>query len=168
MYKKAKMAPQHSIDSQVRTRSCGSCTACCDGWLRIEVAGHKVDRDAPCPFSSGHNCKIYPDRPKDPCQNFICGWLASRSPLPEWMRPDQASMILLAAELRWNDLPVDVAVAVGDAPKTKALNWLKDFSQTQKRPLLYQSGGRWFAFGPEAFQNEMREAMAEGKGLWRD
>lgn len=147
-------------------RSCGSCTACCDGWLRIEVAGHKVDRGHPCPFSSGHHCTIYEERPKDPCGAFTCGWLAANSPLPEWMRPDQASMILLPAELRWNKLPVDVAVAVGNAPKAKALAWLKSFCQARGRPLLYQASDEWFAFGPPDFQKEMSELIARGEQIW--
>src|SRR6266849_2422929 len=69
-------------------RQCGTCTACCDGWLKIEVYGHQVDRGKPCPFSSGHCCTIYSTRPQDPCREFICGWLVGSSPLPEWMRPD--------------------------------------------------------------------------------
>lgn len=147
-------------------RHCGSCTACCDGWLQIEVRGHKVSRGTPCPFSTGHNCTIYAERPEDPCQNFICGWLTAKSPLPEWMRPDQAGMILLPAQFRWNDLRVDVAVAVGEAPKTKALTWLKGFCETHRRPLLYQVGAEWYAFGPEAFQTEMLAALARGERLW--
>jgi len=82
------------------------------------------------------------------------------------MRPDQASMILLPAEFRWNELPVDVAVAVGDAPKAKALAWLKSFCQTHGRPLLYQTSEEWFAFGPPEFQKEMGELIARGEQLW--
>jgi hypothetical protein len=147
-------------------RRCGSCTACCDGWLQIEVRGHAVSRGKPCPFSTGHDCTIYEERPEDPCQKFKCGWLIARSPLPEWMRPDQAGMILLPAQLRWNELAVDVAVAVGEAPKTKALTWLKQFCETYRRPLLYQVDTVWHAFGPEAFQLEMRAAMARGETIW--
>jgi hypothetical protein len=147
-------------------RRCGSCTACCDGWLQIEVRGHKVGRGKPCPFSTGHNCTIYADRPADPCQKFICGWLIARSPLPEWMRPDQAGMILLPAQFHWNKLAVDVAVAVGEAPKAKAIGWLKGFCEAHRRPLLYQLGTEWHAFGPESFQTEMPDALARGERLW--
>ncbi len=83
------------------------------------------------------------------------------------MRPDQAGMILLPSQFLWNDLPVDVAVAVGDAPKTKALTWLKAFCERFRRPLLYQVDAEWFAFGPEAFQKEMTEALARGEQPWR-
>jgi hypothetical protein len=83
------------------------------------------------------------------------------------MRPDQAAMILLPAELSWNNLAVDVAVAVGDAPKPKALAWLKRFCEAHRRPLLYQAAQEWVAFGPEAFQREMRALIASGGQLWR-
>ena len=99
------------------TRTCGSCTACCDGWLQIEVRGHKVRKGQPCPFSVAHQCAIYPERPHDPCREFVCGWLVASSPLPDWMRPDKADMIMLAANFFWHGLPVDVIVAAGPWPK---------------------------------------------------
>src|SRR5215813_3882250 len=95
----------------VAARQCGTCSACCDGWLKIEVDGQQVDRGQPCRFSTGHNCAIYDRRPQHPCREFICGWLARGSPLPEWMRPDQAGMIVLPANFAWQAHPVDVAVA---------------------------------------------------------
>src|SRR5947209_6989455 len=78
-------------------RSCGECTACCDGWLQIEVRGHAVRKGSPCPFSTAGRCTIYPDRPQHPCREFVCGWLTASSPLPDWMRPDKSHLILLAA-----------------------------------------------------------------------
>jgi hypothetical protein len=147
-------------------RQCGSCTACCDGWLKIEVYGHRIDRGKPCPFSAGHSCTIYERRPQDPCRDFICGWLARKSPLPEWMRPDKAGMILLPANFRWQDHPVDVAVAVGERPKTKALDWLKSFCAAHKRLLIYQMGEDWYAFGPPAFQQEMHDRIGRGERPW--
>ena len=39
-------------------RSCGTCTACCDGWLRIEVRGHQVRPGKPCPFRIQHGCEL--------------------------------------------------------------------------------------------------------------
>jgi hypothetical protein len=147
-------------------RSCGPCTACCDGWLKIEVYGHAVDRGKPCRFSVGHRCTIYETRPQHPCREFICGWLSQGSPLPEWMRPDKADMIVLPANFTWQGRPVDVAVAAGDRPKTKALEWLKAFCAERTRLLLYQIDGEWYAFGPPTFQQEMGERIRRGERLW--
>ncbi|GAC1328142.1 MAG: hypothetical protein NVSMB26_03080 [Beijerinckiaceae bacterium] len=149
-----------------KARECGTCTACCDGWLRIEVRGHDVRPGTPCPFSSGHHCTIYSTRPENPCQKFVCGWLTPNSPLPEQMRPDQAGMILLPANFDWRGRPVDVAVRVGPRPKKSALEWLKTFTLNARRLLLYQIEDEWFAFGPPAFQTEMQERIASGDKPW--
>jgi hypothetical protein len=149
-------------------RTCGNCTACCDGWLQIEVRGHRVRRGEPCPFSVEHQCSIYSERPQHPCREFICGWLIASSPLPDWMRPDKSDMIMLAANFMWHGLPVDVVVAAGDRPKKKALDWLMKFSSEKKRLLIYQMEEDWFAFGPLAFQAEISERIGRGEKPWAD
>ena len=149
-------------------RSCGACTACCDGWLQIEVRGHHVEPGKPCPFRGGQGCAIYDERPQHPCREFVCGWLATSSPLPDWMRPDKSGMIMLAANFMWQGLPVDVIVPVGTRPKQKALAWLMQFSAERRRPLLYQLDGEWFAYGPPAFQTEISERIQRGDTPWAD
>ncbi len=150
------------------TRSCGGCTACCDGWLKIEVRGHQVRPGRPCPFSVDHRCSIYAERPSDPCREFICGWLVELSPLPDWMRPDKSDAIMLAANFTWRGLPVDVIVPVGARPKRKALDWLMRFSAENRRLLIYQIGDEWFAFGPPDFQSEISERIRRGEKPWAD
>lgn len=149
-------------------RGCDGCTACCGGWLQIEVRGHRVWPGNPCPFCVDHGCAIYDERPSNPCRKFVCGWLVASSPLPEWMRPDRSDMIMLAANFSWHGLPVDVLVPVGDRPKQKALDWLMQFSAANKRLLLYQMKGEWFAFGPPAFQTEMSDRIQRGERLWTE
>src|SRR2546429_6417162 len=74
-----ELFPLTSIGSIVGTeaatsgRRCGECTACCDGWLKINVYGVEVYPGHPCPHSSGHHCLIYERRPLDPCRRFFCG-----------------------------------------------------------------------------------------------
>lgn len=155
--------PAHRSDI---ARSCGECTACCDGWLKINVRGVDVFPGKPCPFSVAHQCSIYEARPVDPCRQFICGWLADNSPLPEWMRPDKANLILLPANFRWRTIPVHVAVAVGARPKDKAIRWLKDFCLESHRPLIFQCDGEWSAYGPPQFQTEMAERLSRGEQPW--
>src|SRR5664279_683832 len=148
------------------SRACGSCTACCDGWLKIEVRGHQVYPGKACPFSVEHRCSIYQDRPQHPCREFICGWLVGSSPLPDWMRPDKSELIFLPANFMWRGLRVDVAVPAGERPKQKALDWLKKFSSEKKRPFIYQIGDDWFAFGPPDFQAEIRDRIGRGEKPW--
>jgi hypothetical protein len=152
------------LDSE--QRNCGTCTACCDGWLQIEIRGHKVGPGHKCPFSASTGCKIYDDRPQHPCREFTCGWLLHRSPLPEWMRPDKSALIVLPSKFLWRGSPVDVAVPAGVYPKMKALDWLKNFSGKHKRPLMYQIENEWYAFGPPAFQADISERLRNGERLW--
>ena len=146
-------------------RHCGGCVACCDGSLRIKVFEHEVYPGKPCPYCSG-GCSIYGRHPAEPCQTFICGWLAPTSPLPEWMRPDKAGLVVLPAQFLWRGLRVDVAVSTGGGPKEKALAWLKDFSQRERRPLVYHRGDDCYAFGPEEFQQEIKGKLDRGEKLW--
>jgi hypothetical protein len=88
------------------------------------------------------------------------------SPIPEWMRPDKANLILLPANFRWRGIPVHVAVAVGARPKDKAINWLKDFCLKSHRPLVFQMDDEWIAYGPPQFQTEMAERLSGGKHPW--
>ncbi len=77
-------------------------------------------------------------------------------------------MIMLPANFTWRGLPVDVLVPVGTRVKQKALDWLMQFSSANRRLLLYQADGEWFAFGPPAFQAEMSERISRGETLWAE
>ncbi len=63
------------------TRVCGTCTACCDGWVAGTIYGHEMKPGTPCHFRGEGCCTIYDKRPLDPCRKFVCGWLAADSPL---------------------------------------------------------------------------------------
>ena len=156
-------------------RHCQPCTACCDGWVRIVIDGIEVYPGHPCPHSTGSGCRIYDQRPIDPCVNFECGWKKPNSPLPEWMRPDLAKVMVLPALRTWNGLPVDVAVPVGPNIPEAALSWLKEHALQARRPLIYleqlDSDGMQrmqdaIAFGPPAFQAEMARRIAAGERIW--
>ena len=77
-------------------------------------------------------------------------------------------MIMLAANFVWRTMPVDVVVAAGERPKTKALDWLMSFCAEKKRLLIYQVKDEWFAFGPPAFQTEISERITRGEKPWAD
>jgi len=155
------------------TRSCQPCSACCDGWLQIRIEGALAYPGKPCPHSTGKGCRIYAARPVDPCQQFICGWRMHDSPLPEWMRPDNAKVIVLPAQALWRGRPIDVAVPVGKRVPPRALKWLQQFAQHQNRMLLYSEqitrDGMFTnkqyvaAYGPPEFQQEMAERLASGQ-----
>ncbi len=163
-------------------RSCQPCTACCDGWVRINVFDQPVLPGKPCPHSrgpvgknGGGGCNIYTERPVDPCVNFACGWVRPESHLPDWMKPSEANVIVLPAWTTWRTFPVDLALPVGAMVPFKALKWLQDYSKKHFRPLIYteqevdRNGHftgeqRVLGFGPPTFQQEMAE-LVQGRRL---
>ena len=157
-------------------RECQPCTACCDGWLQIVIEGTPVYPGKPCPHSTGAGCNDYANRPVDPCVEFICGWRKDGSPLPDWMKPSNAKVVVLFDHGTWRGMPVDIAVPVGRRIPPRALQWLQQFAQTNQRALVYaeqivENGiftNRQAAnvYGPPEFQQEMAERVKNGLPLW--
>lgn len=157
-------------------RNCDSCTACCDGWLQMEIAGNQVSPGCPCPYSTGSGCSNYANRPKDPCINFNCGWVMENSPMPDWMKPSTGKVIMIFNKLVWHGAYVDLAVPVGEKIPEESLNWLKQFAAENFRPLIYleqqlvdgklQSKQQAYSFGPPAFQQDVLRWQAEGRKFW--
>ena len=158
-------------------RQCMPCTACCDGWVKIDVFDQPVYPGHPCPHSTGSSCRIYADRPVDPCINFRCGWVREDSHLPDWFRPNESGCIVLPAMWDWRTFPVDLALPVGPRIPQKALKWLMAYSTEHFRPLVYteqvvdrrgQFTGRQEVrgFGPPTFQAEMQALVSSGRRLW--
>ena len=157
-------------------RTCQPCTGCCDGWVQMMIEGVAVYPGHPCPHSTGRGCDDYEHRPVDPCVTFNCGWILEGSPLPDWMKPNQARVIVLFSKLQWRGLPVDLAVPTGKRIPPRALNWLKRFAEDRMRPLIYteqivkdgafQKQQLLHAFGPPAFQAEAARWQEQGIDLW--
>lgn len=94
------------------------------------------------------------------------------SPLPDWMKPSNAKVIVLPNQITWRGRPVGVAVPVGKRIPPRALHWLQQFAQQHNRMLLHseqieQDGvftnkQRVVAYGPPEFQQEMAERFADG------
>ena len=76
------------------TRTCDTCTKCCDGTLSGEINGHKMYLGKPCHFLQiGIGCNIYKDRPQDPCKRYKCAWLSDEN-IPDFMKPEISNCIL--------------------------------------------------------------------------
>jgi hypothetical protein len=143
-------------------RSCGECTACCEGWLSSDVTGMSPYR--PCQHCTARGCAIYENRPQDPCVKFVCGWLQPGSPMPEHLRPDRAGVIVMF-DRKWHDWKTITAIATGEAIPEPTLEWLKAHAQNTRTPLLLTeyiledgrfAGARNRGFGPPAFAEEVR------------
>jgi hypothetical protein len=160
----------------IEKRTCQPCTGCCDGWVQMEIGGVPVYPGHPCPHSTGCGCDDYKNRPVDPCDNFNCGWVVENSPLPEWMKPNNGKVIVIFNKLKWNGLPVDLAVPVGKRIPPRSLNWLKQFAEQHGRPLIFteqivekgkfQQQQQISGHGPPEFQRDLVRWQREGRRLW--
>lgn len=75
-------------------RTCGTCTKCCEGWLKGEVDGKQFYKGIACHNCViGGGCVVYEDRPEDPCKTFQCSWLVDDS-VPEWMKPNISNVLV--------------------------------------------------------------------------
>ena len=78
-----------------QSRSCGSCTRCCDGWLQGEIRCHPMYPGRRCHFVAEGGCGIYDERPQSPCRSFVCGWMQPGSALPQDWRSDRVGVIVV-------------------------------------------------------------------------
>lgn len=133
------------------SRSCGSCTACCEGWLSGEAHGKKFYPGQKCHFL-GERCTIYAKRPHDPCVAFKCGYLADEN-VPEWMRPDRSGVVMVEREkdgIRWVEV-----TECGKPMAAPILNWIVHNLIGKGVNVRYQLSGGWNYFGAREFCEHM-------------
>lgn len=167
-----KMALATPVTPAVPARSCGDCTACCEGWAEGEIRGHRMHPGQPCHFLRAPDqrtppaspCAIYEDRPQSPCRNFVCGWLAPGSPFPEAFRPDRVGVIIVA--MRWRERPAHVLLSAGNDPSAEMLAWMQAHARQTGAPFFYATQGERTGYGPPEFQREMLARLQHGERLW--
>lgn len=122
------------------SRTCDSCTKCCQGHLLGEVQGHSFQPGKPCFFVSEKGCSIYEDRPNNPCKTFKCEWLA-QDYLPMWFRPDLSKVIVVSRQHDGEDW-LEVCEA-GQKMDSSVLSWILIWSANNKKNVRYQIDGSW-------------------------
>ncbi len=144
-------------------RVCGTCTACCDGWLVSEVLDMRPGQ--PCRHRTIEGCAIYEERPEKPCRTFSCSWLTEDFPLPESARPDQSGVILSRLG-NWGLWPVLAATPTGAKFDPPTFDFLKSFCTQNNVAILcvelemidesFTGRGWQKTFGPEDFVSALR------------
>jgi hypothetical protein len=152
------------IEVKTVMRQCGTCTACCDGWVQGTIEGHEMKPGTPCHFRGDGCCTIYERRPQDPCRKFVCGWLQANSPFPDEYRPDRVGVMVIPVKWRGHD--AYVLRSAGRDPDEAMLKWMRAFCERTQRPFFYEVAGERYGFGPPEFQIEMGERVARGDRLW--
>lgn len=116
-------------------RGCDGCTACCDGWLFGNAHGQAFYPGRPCAFRGCGGCKIYKDRPEDPCRSFFCAWVESFD-FPEWMKPSEAHVIV-KRDIQDGIAFLDV-IEMGQRMDARVLSWLVMYALENKINLRYE------------------------------
>lgn len=153
------------------SRECGTCTACCEGWLRGTVHGHKMYPGKVCHFLGCNGCTDYDNRPQDPCKNFECVWFKNDI-IPEWMKPELSKVIIKEMEyelviqkqtLGTSSWILDNAanmktvakfwyvVEMGETISGPVLNWIVQTSLSSEIPIIYHVAGQREIIGPPEF-----------------
>jgi uncharacterized cysteine cluster protein YcgN (CxxCxxCC family) len=129
------------------SRNCGTCTACCEGWLSGEAHGRKFYPGVKCHFL-GERCTIYAKRPHDPCVTFRCEYLTDDN-VPEWMKPERSGVILCRRErdgIAWLEV-----TEMGRKMDASVLNWLVLNVICKAQNIRYQIDGGWNYVGKPDF-----------------
>lgn len=113
-------------------RKCQPCTACCEGHLDLGDDLQISKETGSCTHCTNSGCNIYVLRPKEPCQIFECLWLTEKSPLPNWMKPDQSRVIVTLNKIKQTDEIVLVAIKMDENIPLRTLDWLIDYAAKHK------------------------------------
>ena len=141
-------------------RSCGECTKCCEGWLSGVVHGHQMSRGCRCHYLES-SCKIYEDRPVEPCRNYNCVWLMDEE-FPGWMKPNISGVII---SKRKNVFPTSSgmksieyceSIETSEKISSDVLNWIVQWSAKNKKNIAYEVNGGINFLGDEEFLSAMK------------
>jgi Fe-S-cluster containining protein len=138
----------------IKGRPCGSCTACCEGWLYGDAFGFEFAAGKPCKFLGGRGCSIYELRPYNPCQTFVCHWKENTS-IPEWLKPDKSNVIILKRRIgKFNYLRL---VSMGKSPGAEVVEWAQAAASAGQHVILTQGTEvLFFSENPE-FRQEFNQ-----------
>lgn len=131
-------------------RTCGSCTACCEGWLSGEAYGHKFFHGMPCFYKNNTGCSIYENRPDHPCKTYKCAWLCYPETFPEWMKPSESKVLMNVSE-HSGHLFLNL-IEMGQKMDSKVLSWtIMQYLQGNLPNLRWQVDGVWYTLGSKEF-----------------
>lgn len=139
-------------------KSCDNCTKCCEGYLSGQVRGIPFYNGKPCHFVElNKSCKIYENRPKDPCKGYNCQWLINKD-IPEWMKPSEIDT-LVTLRISKNKIPYIEIIEAGSPLREDVVEWFVDYCEKKNINLCWNTNGKTEYRGSEKFIKE-REISA--------
>lgn len=143
--------PTNKMSTAVMNRSCGDCTACCEGWHSANIEGHDMYPGRPCHFFC-KQCTIYEFRPPT-CREYYCSWmLDDRKAFPEWFRPDISGVIMTHRDWEGGSY---LEVRETDKKITpEVLSWIYEHGARNGLYMRVQINGVWHTHGDERFSSQ--------------
>ena len=136
-------------------KQCGTCTKCCEGYLGANIKGHEMYPGKPCFFLEiNKGCKIYVDRPKDPCKDFECSWKFIDE-MPDEFKPEVCGVIMQLKENSGNQY--FIIVKAPNEPTTEYLSWAVTFVRSKGMNILWYINDKSWWLGNEEFCKQMAE-----------
>lgn len=103
-------------------RVCGDCTACC---TVLEIGALAKPAGVSCHNLCASGCRIYDQRPENPCQTFRCAWLQGF--LDEEDRPDKSGGIVWQVNEDGNTITI-ISELPGQKVSSKVFKWVNKIS----------------------------------------
>ena len=138
----------------MKIKECGTCTKCCEGWLKAKIIDQDMYPGKPCVFIEvGKGCKIYKNRPKDPCKDFMCEWMKIED-MPDEFKPENCGVIMHYQENSGN--PFISITEAPDPPTAKYLSWALVYARNTNQNIVWHIDEEYWWMGNNAFCNQMR------------
>lgn len=143
--------------AETATKSCGSCTKCCEGWLSGDIRGHKMYLGKPCFFVEiGKGCTDYENRPESPCKTFQCLWLEEPE-VPEEFKPEISGCIISYAKTNNGILYLSITKAPNN-PSVELLSWCFKYVFSRGINLFWEIDNYFHWIGGFDFCEEMERS----------
>ena len=161
--------------ADLETRTCGECTACCEGWLPNQVDEARISPGSPCRHCERGGCDIYELRPVHPCRTFHCDWLKNQN-LPDWLIPSRSKVILFKGYFRWqrpsSSVLVKMMFVAGPKMPGRTQHWLNEYArennfnyvcfEPKRENKIYTGELGYFGIGATGFVQEVEDWAANG------
>ena len=138
----------------IQSRTCGSCTKCCEGYLQANVDGVEIRGTGCALLQIGKGCSIYEKRPYDPCQTFKCLWQVSEE-VPEEFKPSESNVIMMVDEL-YGERYI-LAKEAGAKMPAEVVTWLFGQALNSNNNICYEINGRFYYYGSKRFIEIMQK-----------
>lgn len=137
----------------ITKKECGTCTKCCEGWLKGNIRGHEMYLGKPCFFLEiGKGCGDYVNRPENPCKGFECAWLDIEE-MPDKFKPEITGVIAYLNPNNGN--PSFFLEKAPNSPKADFLSWIIVYARSRNLNIVWPTEDSVWWLGNDDFCKQM-------------